>query len=64
MEKPFYHGKKFWAMMFMLVIGVLDLTVCPGLWKLLIAPGAYILGQGLADMGKNNFNMPSGTAGA
>lgn len=58
MEKKFYHSKKFWASV--IAVAVPMSNHCFG-WGMdvdsvitMMAPVlAYILGQGMADMGKN-----------
>jgi len=57
-EKKFWHSKKFWASVVGAAVPVLnhffDLGLSPEVVIQTIGPiGAYILGQGLADFGKN-----------
>jgi len=57
-EKKFYHSKKFWASVVGAAVPVINQVFGLGLTTevvmQVIGPiGAYILGQGLADLGKN-----------
>jgi uncharacterized membrane protein YqaE (UPF0057 family) len=61
MEKQFWHSKKFWAAL--IAAGVpalnhfLDLGMTQDIVTQIVGPiVAYILGQGLADLGKNKNN--------
>ena len=58
MEKKFSHSKKFWAAVFAAVTPLFNhyfhLGLTPELMMQITGPVvAYILGQGLADLGKN-----------
>ncbi len=58
MEKRFWHSKKFWAAMFATALPVANFCfswgMAPEHITSIVAPVmAYILGQGLADLGKN-----------
>lgn len=58
MEKPFWYSKKFWTAVIATAVPVLNHTFDIGLSQenvtQIIGPlMAYILGQGLADLGKN-----------
>jgi len=57
-EKKFWHSKKFWASVAGAAVPILnhffDLGLTPEVVLQTIGPiAAYILGQGLADLGKN-----------
>jgi len=58
MEKPFWHSKKFWAAVVAAGVPLLNHFFQVGLTQdivmQIVGPiVAYILGQGLADLGKN-----------
>ena len=58
MEKKFWHSKKFWAAVFAATAPLfnhyLHLGLTPEVMMQITGPVfAYILGQGLADLGKN-----------
>lgn len=58
MEKPFWHSKKFWTAVIATAVPILNHAFDIGLTQesLIQVTGpliAYILGQGLADLGKN-----------
>jgi len=57
-EKKFWHSKKFWASAVGTAVPILnhvfDLGLTTEVVMQVLGPiGAYILGQGLADLGKN-----------
>lgn len=57
-EKKFWHSKKFWAAVVAVAVPVVnhffDLGLSSEVVMQVVGPiGAYILGQGLADLGKN-----------
>jgi len=55
-EKPWYRSKKFWATMSacLAAVGGNYLGIPEGTVTLLVGSlGAYVMGQGLADLGKN-----------
>ena len=57
-EKKFWHSKKFWAAVAGVAVPIvnhyLDLGLTTEVVMQIVGPiGAYILGQGLADLGKN-----------
>jgi len=57
-EKKFWHSKKFWAAVVGVSVPILnhffDLGLTADVIMQVLGPiGAYILGQGLADLGKN-----------
>jgi hypothetical protein len=59
MEKPFWHSKKFWASAVATAVPILNYVYDLGLTQdavmQIVTPIlAYILGQGLADLGKNS----------
>jgi hypothetical protein len=58
MEKPFWHSKKFWAAAVATAVPIINHVWGIGLTQdammQIVTPiVAYILGQGLADLGKN-----------
>jgi len=58
MEKQFWHSKKFWAAVVAAGVPILNHFLSLGLTQevvmQIVSPiVAYILGQGLADLGKN-----------
>jgi hypothetical protein len=58
MEKQFWHSKKFWAAVVAAGVPILNHFFTLGLTQevvmQIVGPiAAYILGQGLADLGKN-----------
>ena len=52
-EKEWYRSKKLWAAMIAFGILVFDQLSTRQLWLVAFAPIAYMLSQGLADLGKN-----------
>jgi hypothetical protein len=59
MEKPFWHSKKFWAAAVSAAVPIANHIFDLGLTQesiiQIVTPVvAYILGQGLADLGKNS----------
>lgn len=62
-EKPFFKSKKWWTAIFAavtpFVLRELNISLSPEQEQLIISPMiAYIVGQGLADFGKNNVKGP------
>lgn len=58
MEKPFWHSKKFWAAVVATAVPIINHVWGLGLtqdaiMQIVTPVVAYILGQGLADLGKN-----------
>ena len=58
MEKPFWHSKKFWAAAVATAVPIINYVWDLGLtqeaiMQIVTPVVAYILGQGLADLGKN-----------
>jgi len=58
MEKPFWHSKKFWAAAVATGVPIINHVWGLGLtqdaiMQIVTPVVAYILGQGLADLGKN-----------
>lgn len=58
-EKPFWHSKKFWASLIAALVPGLNFTFGLGLAveevsTIVIPIVGYVVGQGMADLGKNS----------
>ena len=54
MDKNFWKSKKFWVMIVSVVFGILKMTGVDVPSEMFAGPTAYLVGQGIADHGKES----------